>query len=510
MAGHSRRFKNAGYEAPKFLLENTGRPIISYVVDMFSEEDTFHFILNKEIKLTSDQESMLRSLMPNVLIYFVNPHELGPNHTINEADLMISNDSEIIVTYCDFTVIWNYESFKRDVYGYDASVPYFSGFHAASLGKTNYAYMKESNNELQKLQEKKPFTNNKIDEPASTGIYYFKSFGYFRELLKLLTNNNQELPNNESYTSLLLNEAVRLGDKVRLFKVEQFICLGTPEDYEQFCYWQDYFNRNSQYPDQDPIIAEWSIMPMAGKGNRFKEFGYKTSKPLIQIGNKSLIEKCISSLPKSKNSVYILKESDFVVENLVKDITKSDPAINKEFIHIEQPTTGQAATCLLAKDLINSSDSLLISSCDYEIIFDRDELTKLIKQHDPDVLLFTFKLRSMPVANYSSFAYCNESFGHITHISEKKCLSDYPQFDHMLTGTFWFKESNLFFQAATNLLEEDIRVNNEHYVGTSINYLIKSGFKVMSFEVNQWISFGDPAELELYYFWERFFNQRFS
>ena len=44
-------------------------------------------------------------------------------------------------------------------------------------------------------------------------------------------------------------------------------------------------------------------------------------------------------------------------------------------------------------------------------------------------------------------------------------------------------------------------------MGTSINYLIEKGMKVHIFEVNKWISFGDPIELDLYYFWEDFFNE---
>ncbi len=77
----------------------------------------------------------------------------------------------------------------------------------------------------------------------------------------------------------------------------------------------------------------------------------------------------------------------------------------------------------------------------------------------------------------------------------------------MITGTFWYKEAKLFIESAQQLIRDDIRVNNEHYVATSINFLIEKGYKVMTFEVEQWISFGDPTELNLYYFWEEFFAE---
>ena len=76
----------------------------------------------------------------------------------------------------------------------------------------------------------------------------------------------------------------------------------------------------------------------------------------------------------------------------------------------------------------------------------------------------------------------------------------------MVTGTFWYKEAELFNISAKKLIAEDIRINNEHYVATSINFLINEGYKVKVFEIDQWISYGDPKELNLYYFWEEFFN----
>jgi bifunctional N-acetylglucosamine-1-phosphate-uridyltransferase/glucosamine-1-phosphate-acetyltransferase GlmU-like protein len=220
-----------------------------------------------------------------------------------------------------------------------------------------------------------------------------------------------------------------------------------------------------------------------------------------------LIQKCISSLPGSNRSVYILKNEDYKNKRLIHDIEDSDKAKNFSYIPILKPTSGQAATCLLAEDFTNSNHSLIISSCDYELIYNSKELSKVCKLHDPDVVIFTFRLKSLPVGSYSNFAYCESDNFKVKKIIEKKCISDSPQEDEMVTGTFWFKKASFFFDAAKNLISNDIRVNNEHYVGTSLNFLIDQGFKVITFEVDQWISFGDPTELNLYYFWEDYFNE---
>ena len=59
---------------------------------------------------------------------------------------------------------------------------------------------------------------------------------------------------------------------------------------------------------------------------------------------------------------------------------------------------------------------------------------------------------------------------------------------------------------AEDCIKNDITVNNEHYVGNSINYLIKNNKKVVIFDIDQWVSLGDPFELNIYNYWEEYFN----
>ena len=80
-----------------------------------------------------------------------------------------------------------------------------------------------------------------------------------------------------------------------------------------------------------------------------------------------------------------------------------------------------------------------------------EQLNLLRKEHDPDVIIFTFKLRSQPVGSYENFGYCRQESGLVKEIVEKKCISDEPMNDHMITGTFWYKKSNDFKEAAEYL-----------------------------------------------------------
>ena len=96
---------------------------------MFAESDTFHFILNSDFQKDLDLHNFIETLSPNTFIYYIEPHELGPTFTIMQADLKINQDAEIIISYCDFTVSWDYELFKRQILGFDAGAPYLSLIH---------------------------------------------------------------------------------------------------------------------------------------------------------------------------------------------------------------------------------------------------------------------------------------------------------------------------------------------------------------------------------------------
>jgi hypothetical protein len=73
-------------------------------------------------------------------------------------------------------------------------------------------------------------------------------------------------------------------------------------------------------------------------------------------------------------------------------------------------------------------------------------------------------------------------------------------------GTFWYRKARDFKLAANHLIDNDIKINGEHYVGTSINYLLKKGKKFVIFDISQWISFGTPLELQIFEYWQDIFQ----
>ena len=272
MSGIGKRFIDAGYTDPKPLIEVDGYPIIKHVVDLFPGVTDISFICNEKHLKETNMRSILESISPCCKIYEVsNENRKGPVDAVYQIKDKIKDDSEVIVSYCDYGTYWNFESFLKTVRegNFDGSIPCYTGFHPHMLGGDNYAFCKQENKVLLEIKEKEPFTDNKMNEYASNGTYYFKSGSllkkYFKELMDLDINLKDEF-----YVSLVYNLLVRDGLKVNIFEIENMLQWGTPYDLEIYKGWSNYFSKKPLViPNHNSDVT--LVLPMAGRGSRFSE-----------------------------------------------------------------------------------------------------------------------------------------------------------------------------------------------------------------------------------------------
>jgi len=255
MAGNSERFTNAGYVVPKQYMLIDDRPMIHWVCDMFSPEDDFVFVIPKAHGANTEFRNILETAVPKYTIIEIHPHRLGPAYTALAADSVVEDEEPVILTYCDFYQHWNYRQFRWKVEGWDGGIAVFKGFHPASFGDTYYAYLRcNERGEMLELREKRSFTGQRHEEPASTGVYYVRSWAIFRRFAWKVMDLNLSL-GGEYYISLIFNPMVEEGHKVVTFEVDKFICWGTPEDVEQYCFWSDFF-RNDAARILNRVVSE--------------------------------------------------------------------------------------------------------------------------------------------------------------------------------------------------------------------------------------------------------------
>lgn len=507
MSGMGNRFIEAGYTVPKPLVMVDEKPIIEHVCNLFPGEEKFTFICNSKHLSETNMRQVLLGIKPDANIVEIPSHKKGPVYAVSLIEEFIDDKEEVIVNYCDFGTYWNYEDFLSHTRnrGADGAIPSYKGFHPHMLGSTNYAFMRDDKQWMLEIKEKEPFTNNRMQEYASNGTYYFKKGLYVKKYFKELMIRDINL-NGEYYVSLVYNLLAEDDLKVSIYEIQHMLQWGTPQDVAEYNTWSKYF-RNVVKQEEKFEASENSmtIIPLAGRGSRFVKEGYKTPKPLLEISGKPMIIQAARSLPNTNTRIFVtLKEhlKDFPLKKVLEDEFKGC-----QIVSINEVTEGQATTCSLGLKEANSEASLLIAATDNGMIYDQVKYQKLINDKNVDAIVFTFKHHISSETNPQMYGWVKNDGNNAISISVKAPISKDPYNDHAIVGTFYFKKVKFFNQALESLLFKENRVNGEYYVDSLMGELIELGLNVKVFEVEDYICWGTPNDYETFVYWQSFFSK---
>lgn len=247
------------------------------------------------------------------------------------------------------------------------------------------------------------------------------------------------------------------------------------------------------------------LFPIAGLGTRFKSDGYLDPKPFIDFKGKSIIEWSLSSI-NLPGKYYIIvnglekKYTDQLVEIADKYY------LDLQIIDIGHSTRGQAETCLLALETgkIDLNEQLVITNCDQYTPWNPNKFLKFLKENDCDGLVSTYSHADVVVGKEGRYSYIElDETGYGARFAEKIAISPWA-----LNGIYYWKNANLFVESAKKLMHDDsdagwtsgkLSCVKEKYVSLTYNYLIKDGYKIKNYhmENDDFVSLGSPNEIIL-------------
>jgi hypothetical protein len=174
--------------------------------------------------------------------------ELG----INNSTLNIESDKPILISACDNGVYYDTEAYNTLLLdkSIDIIVWTFLNEPTSKNNPNMYAWLEVDDNDFVKNVSCKKFDENKHNLKTSNviiGTMFFRKGNYF---IDGLTSNYKEniRSNNEFYVDDVLNQNIKAGLNVKVFNVDHYVCWGTPDDYETYCYWQHFFDKCNWHP----------------------------------------------------------------------------------------------------------------------------------------------------------------------------------------------------------------------------------------------------------------------
>jgi len=223
------------------------------------------------------------------------------------------------------------------------------------------------------------------------------------------------------------------------------------------------------------------IIPMAGAGSRFEKAGFSFPKPLIEVKGDPMIAQVVRNLNLQGKYIFLVQKAHYEKYDLQGMLSMIAPGC--EIVQIDGVTEGAACTVLKAKEFIDNSEPLIISNSDQWIKWNSFETISSFNDADGGIL--TFK----SVHPKHSFAKVGGD-GFVTEVAEKNPISS-----DATVGIYHWKRGSDWVKYAEQMIEKNIRTNNEFYVCPVYNEAIQAGLKIKSSLVDEMWGMGTPEEL---------------
>lgn len=323
--------------------------------------------------------------------------------------------------------------------------------------------------------------------------------GFFEHIDFLYSNQdvNNTKPNSEIYLRCMIkvgvnpNETVivedsHIGRKGALSSGAHLCAVEDSSDvsYEKIQKVIDSANKKSN------IRPKWQggnmnvLIPMAGAGSRFEQAGYTFPKPLIEVNGKPMIQVVVENLNIDAKHIFIVQKEHYKKYNL-KYLLNLITDNNCEIVQVDGITEGAACTTLLAKQFIDNDEPLVMANSDQFLEWNSNEFMYSMVADDVDGGIVSFEATHPKW----SFAKLGED-GFVTEVAEKKPISNIAT-----VGVYYWSKGSDYVKYAEQMIDKDIRTNNEFYVCPVYNEAIGDDKKVKVFPIEKMWGLGTPEDL---------------
>jgi beta-phosphoglucomutase-like phosphatase (HAD superfamily)/dTDP-glucose pyrophosphorylase len=232
------------------------------------------------------------------------------------------------------------------------------------------------------------------------------------------------------------------------------------------------------------------LVPMAGAGSRFANAGYTFPKPLIEVNGKPMIQVVVENLNIEANYTFIVQKEHYEKYSLQYLLNLIAPNCN--IVQVDGITEGAACTTLLAKEFIDNDAPLVMANSDQFVEWNSNECLYAFNADGIDGGIVSFK------ATHPKWSYAKiGEDGFVSEVAEKKPISD-----NATVGIYFWKKGSDYVKYAEQMIEKNIRTNNEFYVCPVFNEAISDGKKIRVKDIDRMWGIGTPEDLN--YFLEHY------
>ena len=230
MAGLSRRFREAGYDRPKYMLDLNGRSLFAHAVESFRsafDREPFLFIARDEAGTADFVSAETRRLgIGDAGIVIVDAPTRGQADTVRLGLDAVATPADTPIT------VFNIDTFRPGYAPPAASwMATADGYLEVMFGADpGFSFISPVDGGLAEGRVAETAEKQVISDLASTGLYWFRRADDFRDAFERAASSTVD---GELYIAPLYNDLIARGRDIRFNRVpaQQVIFCGTPDQY---------------------------------------------------------------------------------------------------------------------------------------------------------------------------------------------------------------------------------------------------------------------------------------
>ena len=234
MAGHGKRFKDAGISKPKFMIEVENKTLFEWSLDSLPVEISRKIIFvcleehEKEFNVSKFIKKIMKERYPriNYELVYLEKTTRGQVETVLHAKQLIDSESPLIIYNIDTHFISTRLKSKILTLK-NQNIDGLLGCFASDDENLSFVEINEKGL-VKRVREKE-----KISNLASTGLYVFSNARQFIEAAETMIKNDIKVK-DEFFVSEIYNILLKSGKKFEIDIAEEFVPFGTPADVAKF------------------------------------------------------------------------------------------------------------------------------------------------------------------------------------------------------------------------------------------------------------------------------------
>jgi NDP-sugar pyrophosphorylase family protein len=241
------------------------------------------------------------------------------------------------------------------------------------------------------------------------------------------------------------------------------------------------------------------LIPIAGQGKRFRRAGYDTYKPFLPIFGKPMIQYVLDAFPPHVTRRVLADRSLLTDQQL--DFLTRQPGVIVHFVPSHE--LGPAYTIYQARDGLPLDEAFFVAYCDIYWTWDYAQVERLL---DEDGVVYTRRQFHPHLVGSNYSAFCKPAPDdpcRLQEIREKGSFTQEWMSEPLSIGCFYVRDGNAMMRAITGMIAEDRRVSSEFFPSLIFNDLIKAGHTIRLQDVDFFVHWGVPVQLEDLLLWVR-------